>query len=39
MTTQSNQPSHGLADNMAAQLALLAVAVGALIAIAWLYIW
>jgi len=39
MTMQSNQPNHGLANNMAAQMALLAVVVVALIAIAWFYIW
>ena len=39
MTMQSENKGHGLANNMAAQMALLAVAVAVLIVIAWFYIW
>jgi len=39
MTIQSEHHGHGLANNMAAQMALLGVAVAILIAIAWYYVW
>jgi hypothetical protein len=39
MTMQSEHHGHGLANNMAAQMAILGVAVVVLIAIAWFYVW
>ena len=39
MTMQSEHHGHGLANNMAAQMTILVVAVGVLIAIAWFYVW
>ncbi len=39
MTMPSEHQGHGLANNMAAQMALLAVAVAVLLVIAWYYVW
>jgi len=39
MTMQSEHHGHGLANNMAAQMALLAVAVAVVLVIAWYYVW
>ena len=39
MTMHSEHHGHGLANNMAAQMALLAIAVAVLLVIAWYYVW
>jgi len=39
MTMQREHRGRGLANNMAAQMTILVVAVGVLIAIAWFYVW
>jgi Rod binding domain-containing protein len=39
MTMPSEHRGHGLADNMVAQMALLAIAVAVLLVIAWYYVW
>ncbi len=39
MTMPSEHHGHGLANNMAAQMALLAIAVAVLLVIAWYYVW
>jgi hypothetical protein len=39
MTMPSEHRGHGLANNMAAQMALLAIAVAVLLVIAWYYVW
>ncbi len=39
MTMQSEHHGHGLANNMAAQMALLAIAVAVVLVIAWYYVW
>jgi len=39
MTMQSENKGHSLADNIAAQMTLLGVAVAVLLVIAWFYIW
>lgn len=39
MTMQSDHRGHGLANNTAAQMTLLAVAVVVLLVISWYYVW
>ena len=39
MTMHSEHHGHGLANNMAAQMALLGIAVVVLLVIAWFYVW
>jgi hypothetical protein len=39
MTMPSEHHGRGLANNMAAQMALLAIAVAVLLVIAWYYVW
>jgi len=39
MTMPSEHRGHGLANNRAAQMALLAIAVAVLLVIAWYYVW
>ncbi len=39
MTMPSEHHGHGLANNMAAQMALLAIALAVVLVIAWYYVW
>ena len=39
MTMPSEHNGHGLTNNMAAQMALLAIAVAVVLVMAWYYVW